>query len=288
MPRTFALIGWPLTFSLSPAMHNAAFRAAGIDADYRLRPTPSADLAGVVDDLRAGRLAGANVTVPHKVEIRRWLDDESDLAAAIGAVNTIVATPHGLRGENTDVEGFHHALAALGALPPGGDAVVLGAGGAARAVAHALLEAGFGVRILSRRTGQGGTLAAGLYRAHPGARLASAALTPEAVVDAARRVDLLVDATGAGADGAGCRWPAAVPVPPHLAIIDLVAWPLETPLVRLARAAGARAIGGLDMLAGQAAASFRLWTGFEPPTGVMRAAALDAARRAGAAPLPGG
>lgn len=288
MPRSFALIGWPLTFSLSPAMHRAAFRAAGIDADYGLRPTPAADLAGVVDDLRAGRLAGANVTVPHKVEIRRWLDDESDLATAIGAVNTIVRTPGGLRGENTDVEGFHRALAALGPLPAGSDAVVLGAGGAARAVAQALLEAGFGVRILSRRTGQGGTLAAGLYRAHPGARLASGRLTPEAIVDAAQGAALLVDATGASAGGAGCLWPATVPVPPHLAIIDLIAWPLETPLVRLARAAGARAIGGLDMLVGQAAASFRLWAGFDPPPGVMRAAALDAARRASAAPIPGG
>ncbi len=327
MPPTYALIGWPLAFSLSPAMHRAAFRAAGIDADYVLRPTPPGQLPAAVDDLRAGQLAGANVTVPYKVDIRRWLDDESDLAAAVGAVNTVVRTPDGgLRGENTDVAGFRHALAALDvAASPGARAVLIGAGGAARAVGLALLDAGFHVRILSRSTARGGTVAGQLYRARPGAGLASALLTPAALVEAAARAALVVNATtlgaggsaiggaigstvgGTGADhppervdltaargqggpGAGAAdrdspWPEDVPVPAHLVVIDIVAWPLETPFVRHARACGARAAGGLDMLVGQAAAAFRLWTGIAPPLDVMHAAAL--AEAAGACAVDG-
>jgi len=312
----YTLVGWPLGFSLSPAMHNAAFAALGIDATYGLCPTPPDDLPTTISALRTGALAGANVTVPYKVDIRRLLDDESDLVAAIGAVNTVVRTADGLRGENTDAEGFRRALEVVDLLEGHGKrAVVLGAGGAARAVVHTLLGARYSVRVLNRGAARSGVLAAQLYRAHPGAVIATGPLAAETVVAEGRRADLLVNATGVGsapspwrgqvptglpasqhADGArrqalspaarernlDCLWPGDIAVPSHLTVIDIVAWPLETSLVVHARACGARAMGGLEMLLGQAARSFRLWTGIEPPLDVMRRAALEAKEAAAA------
>jgi len=279
---TYALVGWPLGFSLSPALHNAAFAATGIDARYVLRPTAPAELHTVVHALREGELAGANVTVPHKVEIRRVLDDESELATAIGAVNTIVHTPAGLRGENTDPVGFRHALEAVEALDGRGKrAIVLGAGGAARAAVHTLLRAGYAVKILSRGSAQSGVLAAQLYRAHPGALLATGPLTPEGIAAEAVSADLLINATPVGSGPAtqmpAALWPVDVAIPAHLTVVDLVAWPLETSLVTHARASGARASGGFEMLLGQAAHAFTLWTGLPAPTEAMRSAAFSAA-----------
>jgi len=278
-PRAvYALIGWPLDHSLSPAMHNAAFVTLGIPATYALRPTSPDDLPAMIDELRFGALAGANVTVPHKVAVRRYLDDESDLVTGIGAVNTIVRTESGLFGHNTDGVGFRTALEAMNMLDGAGkQAVVLGAGGAARAVVHTLLRAGYAVRILARSTSQSGTVAAQLYRAHPGAMLATGLLAPEAVVAEGERSELLVNATPVGAPNDIGLWPLGVPIPAHLTVIDLVAWPLETPLVRHALVCGARAIGGFEMLLGQAARAFTLWTGRAAPCEVMRAAGIAAA-----------
>ncbi len=308
---TYALVGWPLGFSLSPAMHNAAFAALGIAARYVLLPTVRDDLPGVFDALRAGALSGANITVPHKVHARRLLDDESDLATAIGAVNTIVRGPDGLRGENTDPAGFSRALEGVD-MPNGRGkrAIVLGAGGAARAVVHVLLAVGYSATILSRSTSQSGVLAAQLYRAYPGARLATAPLIPEVIATTAARADLLVNATPVGSASTTCDrpepkgmlapepsrahaatlpdehpaslhrrtpvslWPIDRPLPAHLTVIDLVAWPPETALVAQARAAGARAIGGFEMLLGQAAEAFTLWTGQPAPVDIMRSAGL--------------
>jgi shikimate dehydrogenase len=300
---TYALVGWPLGFSLSPAMHNAAFAALGIPATYILRPTPPADLAVAIDALREGSLAGANITVPHKVAVRHLLDDESDLATGIGAVNTVVRGPHGLRGENTDPAGFRQALEAVDRLDGRGRrALVLGAGGAARAVVHTLIRAGYAVKILSRSSSQSGVLAAQLYRAHPGAPLATGLLTPAGIVADAATAEILVNATPvgsaapangtAGAPGApgtfrpdshlpdtrwsDSLWPASTPIPGHLTVIDLVAWPPTTALVAHAHASGAQAIGGFEMLLGQAAHAFTLWTGQPAPIEVMRAAGLHA------------
>ncbi|MFQ5460347.1 MAG: shikimate dehydrogenase family protein, partial [Anaerolineae bacterium] len=125
----YALVGWPLAFSLSAAIQRAAFAAAGVAAEYDLAPTAPADLPAVADRLRAGAWAGANITVPHKVAIRDLLDEESATALAVGAVNTVLWLSGGrLRGETTDVEGFEAALGAA-APEPGGGAIVLGAGG---------------------------------------------------------------------------------------------------------------------------------------------------------------
>jgi shikimate dehydrogenase len=183
-------------------------------------------------------------------------------------------------GNNTDVYGFEQALAALApGGGPGRAAVVLGAGGVARAVVHVLLSQGYAVRVLSRSSGQGGTLAAALYRLHPGAVVASGALDHATLLEAAGRADVLVNATPLGdqADPTASPWPAEVPLPARLSVLDLVAWPAETRLVRQALDAGCRAAGGGEMLLHQAAAAFELWTERPAPLDAMRAA-LDRAR----------
>jgi shikimate dehydrogenase len=288
-PATYALLGWPLAHSLSPAIHDAAFAALGIEARYLPCPTPPDRLGAPIDALRAGEIAGANVTVPHKVAVRERLDKESVLASALGAVNTIVRNRDGLRGENTDVAGFLHALTVAGVADGRGRlAVVLGAGGAARAVVWALVETGYAVIVLNRsterrseflgvldRAARGVGTSASPPRARAPVRLAGAPLTSESIVAAGARADLLVNATSAGAapDIDDSLWPDDRPVPARLTVIDIVAWPPETRLVRQAREGGARAHGGLEMLIGQAAASFSLWTGREAPIEVMRKAA---------------
>ncbi|MFN8422387.1 MAG: shikimate dehydrogenase [Anaerolineae bacterium] len=286
----YALIGHPLPASASPAMHNAAFAALGIDAEYALRPTPPdpaalAAVAAVAEALRSGELAGVNVTVPHKVVFRALLEDESRLVLKTGAVNTVLVTPAGhLRGENTDVAGFAHVLKALGkADGRGRRAVVLGAGGSARAVVGVLLAGGYAVDVLNRSSGRAAVLVSHLHRHFPGAVLRTGPIDPAAIVAHVRssahaaEAAVLVNATSVGAapDVGASLWPLDVAVPAGITVVDLVANPAETALVRHARASGAAAEGGLEMLVRQAAAAFELWTGVAAPVDVMRRAAED-------------
>jgi shikimate dehydrogenase len=289
MRDTYALLGHPLRFSLSPAMHAAAFEDAGLDATYVLRPTPAEPgeraLREAFEALRAGRLAGANVTVPHKVAARHLVEDESGVVTRVGAVNTIVRRPDGLLcGENTDASGFLHVLRGMGLDQGHGRlALLLGAGGAARAVAGVLLQAGWRVTVLNRSTGRAAVLASHMIRHFHGAVLSTGSLDPDDVTRRAGEAALVVNATPIGAAPAPDRapqptdsaspWPLDRPWPAELALIDLVAWPTETVLVHHARAAGAPAEGGLGLLVAQAAASFRLWTGRPAPLALMRAAA---------------
>jgi len=274
----YALVGWPLGFSLSPAMHQAAFDALGMDARYVLRPTPPGAFGEVMDALRAGELAGVNVTVPHKVAAANLVEDESGVVRRVGAVNTIVRSPEGFwRGENTDASGVLHVLRRRGLDDGRGRrAVVLGAGGAARAVVGVLLQAGYGVDILNRSSARAALVAAHLNRHFPGARLATGPLNAATVVARTAGAALLVNATPVGGAGApdASPWPVDVPVPAETTVIDLVAWPVETALVRHALASGAPAEGGLEMLVAQAAQAFRLWTGSAAPMEVMRGAVV--------------
>ena len=288
MSDHYALIGQPLRFSLSPAILVAAFRALGLDADYVLRPTPAAALPAELDALRDGRFCGANVTVPHKRAALNLAEAAGDMAVGLGAANTLVREPDGsLRAENTDAAGFAAQLAGLGlAAGAGRRALVLGAGGAARAVAYALLEAGYKVTVAARSSAQSAVLAATLNRLQGGADLSTAWLQPEHLAIALAGADLLVNTIPEGAaDHEDDKpLPHGLPFGDRLnAVIDIVAWPLETALVRRARAEGRLAAGGLDMLLGQAAASFHLWTDRPAPHEIMRQAALEAAARRAAA-----
>jgi shikimate dehydrogenase len=276
---TYALFGWPLAHSASPAMHEAAFRACGMAASYVVRPTPPGQLPSAMSDIAGGTLAGANITMPHKVAALKLVDECSACAAEMGAINTVLRVIKGhqvrLRGENTDTAGFRDLLRQAGIKGQPGPALVLGAGGAARAVAWVLLRSRSRVTILARDEAQATGLVHDLAPSWPDARLSGHGLTRRSLLSLADRAAILVNATPVGSPPRvdDCLWPLDVPLPAALTVIDLVAWPCESRLVRHARSGGATAVGGLAMLVGQAAAAFELWTGLPAPVDTMRAAA---------------
>jgi shikimate dehydrogenase len=276
--RRVGLIGWPVEHSVSPAMHNAAFAALGIDWHYELLPTEPGRVAETLDRLRAEGYRGANVTVPHKQAVLLHLDDLTAAAREIGAVNTLVEEDGQWIGHNTDASGCTAALVHAGVEILGRCAVVVGAGGGARAAIYGLLEDGAErVILLNRSVERAQAVAYDLDGRDGGLnRVELRPLAPETLVAAARSADLLVNATPLGmwphVDAS--IWPEGVPIPPHLAVFDLVYNPQETRLLQQARASGARPIGGLEMLVRQGALAFQIWTGQQPPIAVMREAAL--------------
>ncbi|MGQ9568266.1 MAG: shikimate dehydrogenase [Anaerolineae bacterium] len=279
--QVVGLIGWPVAHSVSPQMHNAAFAALGLDWCYIPLPVPSEALGDAVRGLRALGLRGANVTVPHKEAVIPFLDGMGPEAQAVGAVNTLVVHEDGrLTGHNTDVLGVRAALEAAGCPLRGIRALVLGAGGAARAAVYTLLQEGAEVQVLARRPVQAEALARDMERPFPEGRVTPGPLSPEALPRAAEEAHLLVQATPVGMwpHGDESLWPEEEPVPSHLWVLDLVYRPAKTRLLRQAEAGGARTIEGAWMLIHQAAASFRLWTGVEPPLDAMAGACHAALR----------
>jgi shikimate dehydrogenase len=274
----FGLIGWPVEHSVSPAMHNAAFRALGLPWRYTLLPTPPSQVGATLADLRAQGYRGINVTVPHKQAVMSHLDEVAAAASAIGAVNTIVVQDDRLLGHNTDADGFLAALREAGFEPGGRRALVLGAGGSARAVVYALAQAGCAVVIHNRTVKRAAELACDMQRLSDRAPIT---WLPSAGTLAGLELadfDLLVNTTPVGmwpqADTS--PWPETLPLPAHWTVYDLVYNPQETRLLARARAAGATAVGGLGMLMHQGALAFELWTGQSPPIDAMRKAAQKA------------
>ena len=280
MSRRAGIIGHPVGHSLSPAFQSAAFAHCGLDVVYERWDTPLADLPGRVAALRAPDVLGANVTVPHKEAVIPLLDEVGGQAARAGAVNTIVNRDGRLFGFNTDGPGFVAALRQEALFEPGGRSfLLLGAGGAARGIALALIDARAArVDIWNRTSARAADLAADL--GPPARALADLpALGP---------YDCLVNCTTIGMRGGPA--PDALPAPlesagPDLLVVDIVYAPLETPLLREAAARGLHTLGGLPMLIYQGALAFELWTGLPAPVDVMFAAARnELARREGAAP----
>lgn len=288
--RQVGLIGWPVEHSVSPEMHNAAYAALGLEWQYLAWPVLPEDLEATIWRLGRAGCCGLNVTTPHKQAVIPLLDTIAANARQLGAVNTLVldqreAKP-AIAGYNTDDQGFIRAVRQGGFEPEAGRrAVVVGAGGAARAVVYGLLASGMGgVLVLNRTAERAEALISdlGRWQAGPGgSRLSAWPLSPEALVESARQADLLVQTTTVGMwpHQDASIWPEKVPVPAHLAVCDLVYNPLETRLLVQARQAGALAIGGLDMLVQQGALAFELWTGRAAPVEVMRAAAYRALQR---------
>ena len=268
------LLGWPVAHSVSPAMQNAAFGALGLPWRYELLPAPPDELPATVAGLAARGYRGANVTVPHKETVLALLDGVEEMARAIGAANTLVLRDGGWLGTNTDAAGFLSALRRAGFEPAGRRGLILGAGGAARAVVYALGQAGCTAVVYNRTAERARHLVQEL------ALLGTAKTT---VVGSLAGLDLdgldlLVNATPLGQwpQAESSAWPEALPLPAHWTVFDLVYNPVETRLLARASAAGAVAVEGLEMLVQQGALSFKLWTGREAPVDVMRAAARRA------------
>ncbi len=266
------VMGWPVAHSLSPAMHNAAFAALGLNWRYVPLPVHPDRVGDAVRGLRALGFAGCNVTVPHKEAVMPYLSSLSEEAEALGAVNTLVRDGDAWRGENTDVRGFMDDLAAHGVNVADQLCFVLGAGGSARAAVWGLLKAGARVMIFNRSHERTFALMDDFHTRLPDARLSAYPLHQLGeMADCCGEVGLIVNATSVGmwphADES--PWPEGAPIPAGAAVYDLVYRPARTRLLAQAERSGARAIGGIGMLVRQGAASFALWTGHAPPVDEM-------------------
>lgn len=271
--QLLGIIGWPVSHSFSPAMHNAALANLGLDYVYVPLPVHPDDVATAVSALPALGFRGANVTVPHKQAVISLLAQIEAGAQAIGAVNTIVVSSRRMTGYNTDWSGFLADLAALGVAVNGRDCLILGAGGSARAVAYALAKWGGRVQLLARRAEQAAEVAARV-----GAFVADGKLTARPLADLPLLVQnvaapLIVNTTPLGMTphAESSPWPHNCPFPADAFVYDLVYNPRQTMLMRQAQAGGCTAVNGLGMLVHQGALAFELWTGQKPDVAVMRA-----------------
>jgi shikimate dehydrogenase len=260
--RLAAVIGDPVRHSLSPALHNAAFRAVRLDWVYLALPVPAGEAPAALAGMRALGSEGLSVTMPHKEAVAVAVDRLGDAAARLRAVNCVRREGDVLVGENTDGAGFVRSLREeAGVDPSGARAVVIGAGGAARAVIVALASAGADSVVVVNRD--------------EGRARAAAALAGVASVGAAAAVadaDLVVNATPVGMGGApGLPLDPDLLGPRHL-VADLVYHPPVTPLLAEAARRGARPLGGIGMLLYQAAIAWEMWTGLAAPVDAMRTA----------------
>jgi shikimate dehydrogenase len=259
--RAFVL-GWPIEHSRSPAMHDAAFAALGIDARMEPRAVRPEQLAEAIAELRALPMLGASVTIPHKLAVMAACDELSVDARAVGAVNCLELAGDRLIGHNTDAGGFLDGLVAAGFELRGKRALLLGAGGAARAVAYALRGAR-AIEVIARRPAD-----VAWAKAWP--------WTHEQLRQCFARADLVVDCTSTGLDPASdSAFTAGLPLDalPQAAMIGTLVYHRRTQLLDAAR--GRATFDGRAMLVHQAARAFRIWTHVDPPIDIMTRA-LDA------------
>lgn len=278
MSATYGILGWPVEHSRSPAMHNAAFRARGLDANYVCFPVHPDDVANAVRGLKALGVRGANVTVPHKEAVLPYLDALTPEARATGAVNTIVREVDRLVGHNTDALGLARSLDDAGVELAGTRAVVVGAGGAARAAVVGLATRGASrITVAARRYEQAQALVLALRDACAPCELYALQLDREVLADELQETALLVQSTSAtlasSADATGFAASLAIEhLPPQATVVDLVYRPRETTVLARARERGLNTVDGLGMLLHQGALAFELWTHMSAPLEVMQAA----------------
>jgi shikimate dehydrogenase len=275
---TVGLFGTTIARSLSPAMQGAAFAAYGLDEQYALWSIEEAELPDRVRALRVPPMRGANVTIPYKSAVLAMVDDLGDDpdVGALGALNTIVRRPNGrLLGLNTDVAGFMHALRADGCEPSGRHVVLLGAGGAARAVAWGLLSADIAsLTIVNRTAERARRLTDDLAPLNQTRRPIQVLSSDDPALGAVvRQATLVVNSTSVGADNISSPLDIRL-LHPDLHVSDLLY--RTTPLLRAAQACGAWTQDGLEMLVRQGALAFEAWTDRAAPVDVMRSAALRA------------
>lgn len=268
------LFGHPVAHSVSPAIHNAAFAAIGIDVEYRAVDVSPEELPEAVAAFRAHGDIGVNLTIPHKLAVLELADGRTEETRLIGAANTLFWQDGALMADNTDARGLERAIRDTWDPAPGGKAVLLGSGGAARAAAVALARLGLAVAVVARRPVPAESVAA--TAAELGAE--AVGLPLEHAAAALDGAVLVVNATPLGLHG------EAVPEPflrlrPGQMALDLVYGREDTPFLAAARAAGLPAADGLGMLVGQAALAFERWTGAPAPVQEMRRAAEAALER---------
>jgi len=277
--KIYAIFGHPVHHSLSPVMQNAAFQALGLDCLYIPWSVPPQAFPDTLRALRAmENFGGGNVTIPHKEQAAALVDDLSPEAAFLNAVNTLVREEGRLFGYNTDGAGFLRSLKEDAGFDPKGKRVLLlGAGGAAKAVAFALAGVGVGELFIGNRTWKRAeALARLLGGKYPGCQILALDLQKEPLVPILASVDLLINATPVGLHASDPSLIDCGALNPQAVVVDLIYNPEETALLREARARGLRAVNGLGMLLHQGALAFERWTKQKAPLAIMRGALLRA------------
>jgi shikimate dehydrogenase len=265
MKKVFGVLGDPIEHSLSPAMHNAAFWKLGMDCEYHAFRVMKKNLKDAIQGAQAMGFGGLNITVPHKKKALEFTNPDT-LARRIGAVNTISFSDE-IRGHNTDGLGAELALREAGVGIKSSNVVLVGAGGAARAIAFHFAEKAASVTIANRTPEKAEALAEDVGCSHAGL---------ENLKELLQDSDILINATSVGMHPHIDATIATREIlHPDLAVFDIVYNPLQTKLLRQAELAGAKPIGGVAMLVHQGAEAFRIWTGQKPPVEVMRKAVLE-------------
>jgi shikimate dehydrogenase len=275
--KVFGIFGWPVHHSLSPAMHNAAFRHLYLDGCYLPFAVRPEHLPIAVQAIIPLGLGGINITIPHKEKVISLLQEITPTAKFIGAVNTIEVKSGRLVGHNTDGEGFIRALMEKKVAVSGKKTLILGAGGSAKAVAVQLAMSGASSIIIANRTPDRAFEVADSLKTHfPDTTMRVVTFTPEAVRKELRDSDILVNTTSVGLKRSD---PPPIPIDclhPGLFVYDLIYNPPETPLLRNARVIGAPSMNGLGMLLHQGVLGFGIWTGKKAPVSVMKKALIEA------------
>ena len=270
MTDVYGLIGWNIEHSLSPAMHNAGFRYFGIDAVYKIIPIRQIgkSFLGIIS---YEKISGFNVTIPHKTAIIEYIHEPDRISREIGAVNTVKIESDRLIATNTDVYGFLDSLSRNQVSIDGIKAVVIGAGGSARAVCYGLAKYGADIVIANRTLSKAEALAQHIKNLF-NTDIKVIPYSPKAEIEG----DILINATPIGTDGVSCPVEDDT-IKGFSAVFDIVYQPIpETPLLRKAKKLGIKTIDGLEMLVNQAILSFKYWTDKEPPRDIMRDAAIQA------------
>ena len=254
--KLYGVIGYPLGHTLSPVLHNAAFRACGLNAVYLA--FESNNLPGALAGMRALGIRGLSVTIPHKESVIPLLDEVDELAEKIGAVNTVTNRENRLIGTNTDALGALKALQDKTELA-GKSGLIVGAGGAARAIGYLLKEQGVRLTVTNRSEARGAAMA----------NFLNCSFRPLAEIHK-QPADLLIQTTPVGMfpQGEQCLLESEY-LESGMVVMDIIYNPLETRLIRMARERGCTAINGLPMFIQQGAEQFRQWTGLQPPVAAM-------------------
>ncbi len=278
MLKKSGILGYPLGHSISPYFQNAAFDFLGIEASYQAWATEPEDLSDKVNALRSTSFMGANVTIPYKEAVIELLDEIDDWAKKVGSVNTVVNDSGTLVGYNTDTVGFTQAISEYGNYDPSGEAVLLiGAGGAARAAAYALVGNKVGSLMIANRTYQRAERLASEFSTKD--KVSPILLNSPGFLNAVDSASLIVNSTPIGMKHTSVENSnplEGISVKAGVLVNDMVYNPLKTPMLVHAAETGAKILTGLPMLVLQGAASFNLWTGKEAPVDVMLLAAQEA------------
>lgn len=270
--RILGILGYPVSHSLSPAMQNAALRASGLNFIYVPFEIAPAGLGDAITALKALDVAGFNVTIPHKTEVIRFLDELDDSAAAAGAVNTVINRSGRLVGYNTDGDGLIRSIASDFQFDVRGARIALiGAGGAARGAAAALCRAGAARIVIANRTlEKARELESIMSQRFSGTELSTVSDFRE-LEECLANIDIVVNTTSIGMNRDQVHEFRLARLPRTAMVYDMVYAPLKTPLLQEAERLGFKAANGLGMLASQGELAFTIWTGVPPPFGVMRA-----------------